>query len=169
MNLRTIACALLFAMPLFGVGCGDTADLNAAPQAKAGCEEPTAEMLKASDAMLPGRNCMTCHAAGQQAADKILGTGGTVYGAKNSKTCNTGGVADVKVDILDTAGNVIASTMTNSVGNFHFPTNAAFKNATARVRKGTMSLKMTGAVDLTTGCASCHFASGLAADRIYIQ
>ena len=169
MSLRSFVCALLIAMPLVGAGCGGVADLNAVPMAKAGCEEPTAEMLKGSDTMLPGRNCMTCHVAGQQAADELLGTGGTVFGARNSKTCNTGGVADVKVEILDPSGNVLATTMTNSVGNFHFKPNAAFKNATARVSKGSMTLKMNAPVDLTTGCASCHWATGLAADRIYIQ
>jgi mono/diheme cytochrome c family protein len=126
--------------------------------------------LKAGDAMLPGRNCMSCHAAGGQGGDEPLGTGGTVFGARNSKTCNTGGVDGVTVELLDTSGKVVASTTTNSAGNFHFSPNATnFKNVTARVTKGAMSLKMTAPVDVSVGCASCHWATGLAGDRIYIQ
>ena len=168
MYLRTVFCTLMLALPL--VGCGETADLEAVPQAKAGCEVATAELLKGGDAMLPGRNCMSCHVAGQQAAGEALGTGGTVFGARNSKTCNTGGVDGVTVELLDAAGKVVATTTTNAVGNFHFSPNATnFKNVSARVTKGAMSLKMNTPVDVSVGCATCHSPTGLAGDRIYIQ
>jgi cytochrome c553 len=167
MNLRTIVCALMLALPI--AGC-DSVDLDAVPQAKVGCETPTAEQLNAGDAMLPGRNCISCHASGGQASGEAFGTAGTVYGARSSKTCNTGGVDGVTVELLDTAGKVVASTTTNSVGNFHFPPSATnFKNVSARVTKGSMSVKMNSAVDVSVGCASCHWASGIAGDRIYIQ
>ncbi|MBL8633708.1 MAG: hypothetical protein JNM40_10825 [Myxococcales bacterium] len=167
MNLRTAVCALLLALPM--AGC-DSVDLDAVPQAKVGCETPTADQLNAGDTMLPGRNCLACHVSGGQADHEAFGTAGTVFGARNSKTCNTGGVSGVTVELLDTAGKVVASTTTNSVGNFSFPPNATnFKNVSARVTKGTMSVKMNSAVDVSVGCANCHWASGIAGDRIYIQ
>ena len=97
MNLRTFF-ALLVAVPL--AACGQVADLDAVPQAKVGCETPTEAQLNAGDTMLPGRNCMSCHVSSAQAKDEPLGTGGTVYGARNTKTCNTGGVDGVTVDLL---------------------------------------------------------------------
>jgi predicted small lipoprotein YifL len=167
MNLRTFF-ALLVAVPL--AACGQVADLDAVPQAKVGCETPTEAQLNAGDTMLPGRNCMSCHVSSAQAKDEPLGTGGTVYGARNTKTCNTGGVDGVTVDLLDPAGNVVASTKTNAAGNFYFPPTATnFKNVSARVTKGSMTMKMTTPVDVSVGCATCHWATGNAGDRIYIQ
>lgn len=113
---------ILSTLLLWGpASCGppDGANLEAVPEAKAGCEEATEPLKATNQNMLPGRVCSSCHKAGGQALNSPWTVSGTIYAAKNSP-CNTGGLGGYVVEILDEAGEVQpnGTLRTNGVGNF---------------------------------------------------
>lgn len=158
---------------LAGVGCEGEINLNAVPAAIVGCEAPTAAQLQEGSRMLPGRDCLACHRAGGQASGEAFGAAGTVYAKTGvGAACNSNGAAGVTVEILDSnATKVLASAVTNDVGNFEFNPNqlAGATQIRARVRRGAMERTMVSPVPPSLGCASCHNPSGSAGDRIFLQ
>lgn len=154
-------------------GCGDEVNLDAVPEAKASCEAPTADATREGGTMLPGRNCISCHKTGGQAAEYVWTAAGTVFSKRSvGAACNTGGAADVLVEIIDMTDKVLARSTTNSAGNFYFNSSQFSAGNTpvrARVTKGAVTRTMLSPVSVTGGCAVCHQPGGAAGDRIFIE
>jgi hypothetical protein len=152
-SFTLLVSGLLTAALLSAGACGGKVD-PAGAQANAGCETATDTLLLEGENMLPGRACNNCHKSGGQAAEYPWTVAGTVFGSSSS-TCNGGGIAGVKVDILKMDGTTVQfSLLTNSVGNFYsmLPLETPFK---ARLTQGTKTQMMNGAM-ATGNCASCH-------------
>jgi hypothetical protein len=154
-------------------GCGDEVNLDAVPEAKAGCEAPTADALREGGTMLPGRNCNGCHKTGGQAAEYVWTASGTVYNKRSvGAACNTNGAEGVLVELIDMTDKVLARATTNSTGNFYF-TDSQFSSGNtpvrARVTKGAVTRTMLSPVSVTGGCAVCHQPGGAAGDRIFVE
>ncbi len=105
---------------LLGCGQPNGADLNAVPQAKAGCEDITDALTATTVDMMPGRDCGACHHAGGQATNSPWTVSGTIF-AKPDSPCNTGGLANWVVQIKDSKGNTQQLT-TSTTGNFYTTT-----------------------------------------------
>lgn len=157
MNLvrRTLTAALVFAAACGGGG--SEVNISAVPQARAGCSDtPAAAQLDTGPAgtMLPGWECIQCHKAGGQAREFPWQVAGTIFGSKNTSTCNTGGVSGVKVEILDSAGAVQATTTTNAAGNFFIASGIKFPMR-ARISQNGKTSEMFG-TQSSGACTSCH-------------
>lgn len=111
--------AALMSLGLATCGPPDGADLEAVPEAKAGCEPATEPLLATNENMLPGRVCTGCHRAGGQALNSPWTVSGTIFKDKNSP-CNQGGLAGYVVEILDMNGALQPQgrIKVNGVGNF---------------------------------------------------
>lgn len=152
--------------------CGDEVNLDAVPAAKAGCEVPTADALRAGGTMLPGRNCNDCHKSGGQASEYVWTAAGTVYSKRGVGTaCNSSGADGVLVELIDMTDKVLAKTTSNSAGNFYFTSSQFSGNALvrARVTKGSATKTMASPVSVAGGCAVCHQPGGSAGDRIFVE
>lgn len=172
MSLRSVLSMGTLSLGLLFAACGDEVNLDKVPSAKAGCADPTAASLAEGGAMLPGRNCVDCHKSGGQAAGEPWSTAGTVFSKRGVGTaCDSSGADAVTVELLDATGKVVASTTTNSAGNFYFTSSqfSASTSVTARVKKGAMTKSMLSAVPVGSGCATCHNPTGTAGDRIFIE
>lgn len=158
---------LLFALLLSAPACGGGVDLGAAPRAKAGCEEPAAAHLEPTGRMLPGRVCQECHRPGGQARDAWTASG-TIYEERGA-SCNGGGVADARVELIGMDGKVQVSMQTNSAGNFYTAQPLVFP-VRVRVSKGDRAEEMLGTVGVAS-CAACHQQPGQggAPGRIYLK
>jgi hypothetical protein len=140
--------------------CGADSSL-ADGAASGGCEPAGFSELHESDTMLPGHQCMVCHADGGGGGSPDGGRGGgrhwlaagTVF-ASGAAACNPGGVSGVVVELLTTTGTVVASATTNSVGNFRLNGTQAFP-LRARITHGTTVVEMPDPVQ-SGDCASCH-------------
>ena len=113
--------------------------------------------------MMPGENCLTCHALSGEAREKVYTAAGTVFEAPTSAT--DAGVSGVTV-IITGADQQVQRLTTNAVGNFYTSKaiKAPFTVAVERNGKRTsMGSTPTGA------CASCHTDPPLnnAPGRIY--
>lgn len=172
MSLRSVLSMGTLSLGLLLAACGDEVNLDKVPSAKAGCADPTAASLAEGGAMLPGRNCVDCHKSGGQAAGEPWSTAGTVFSKRGvGAACDSFGADAVTVELLDATGKVVASTTTNSAGNFYFTSSQfnASTSVTARVKKGAMTKSMLSAVPVGSGCATCHNPTGTAGDRIFIE
>lgn len=137
-------------------GCGSKeifVDLESVPLAKAACEAPTMAQLRNDALMLPGRNCQSCHLPSGQAASVRFTISGTVFRSLSS-SCNTGGVGDVKVEILDASGRVQATLTSNAAGNFYTAAAVTFP-IRARVSKDGVTREMMSTTAIGS-CAACH-------------
>lgn len=152
---RTLVLASLVGL----AACGNPGPVGkpvdvAAAAASGNCEADTAALRVTGETMLPGRVCGNCHRAGGQAASFPWTVSGTVFGS-SSASCNTGGLAGVKVEIFEgTATTAKLTLMTNSVGNFYTNQAVTFP-IRAKVSKGAMSQQMVG-LQVTGACATCH-------------
>ena len=94
---------------------------------------------------------------------------GTVFGS-SSASCNTGGVAGVKVEIFEGASTTAKLTLTtNAAGNFRSSQAVTFP-IRARISKDGKTQEMFGMM-ATGNCASCHQNPGLsgAPGRIFLN
>lgn len=111
--------------------CDRPSGLELIPEAVVSCptEQPTSDQQSEGTKMLPGRVCGACHRTGGQAANSPWTLSGTVF-ADVSSPCNTGGVANIGIDILysqdDPNGGYrmnevqpSGSLRTNDAGNFY--------------------------------------------------
>jgi cytochrome c553 len=149
-------------------GGGKTVDELAAGAA-ANCEPSTTALKATGENMLPGRICGNCHRAGGQAANFPWTVSGTIYGS-TSASCNTGGLAGVKVEIFEGASmNAKLTLTTNSAGSFYSSQAVTFP-IRARVSKDGKTQEMFGQM-ATGNCASCHQNPGLsgAPGRIFLN
>jgi mono/diheme cytochrome c family protein len=148
------------------LGCGGSpVSLERAPNAVAGCEDATPELLTPNPRMLPGRVCQACHVAGGQAASLIWTASGTVYSRADAK-CNEAGIEGVTVELLDDKDRVMVRLTTNRVGNFFTaePLGAALR---ARLSKDGKTANMMG-LQPTGACAGCHNPTGTAPGRLFL-
>ena len=103
--------------------------------------------------MLPGDNCLRCHASGSGAPP--FSFAGTVFSAADSPTSN--GLSGVTVTLTDADAKVVTLT-SNHVGNFY--TNEAINfPATVSVQLGSTVVKMLSPV-MSGDCSSCHTVPG---------
>jgi hypothetical protein len=114
--------------------------------------------------MLPGSNCLACHAEGASGGRErapVWSAGGTVY----TDVYGSGGAAGVTVRVTDASGRVV-SMRTASSGNFYTPSRlqmplrAEVETADGQVRQMASSVE-TGA------CNSCHSCDGSAGGKLY--
>ncbi|MCS6913574.1 MAG: hypothetical protein RMK29_14105 [Myxococcales bacterium] len=168
----TIACRTLPLLSLALVACGQggggyVVD-EVAAMATANCEASTSALRAPNAEMLPGRICGACHRAGGQADHHIWTVAGTVYGSP-SASCNSGGLAGVKVEILKMNGSVQATLTTNRVGNFFTSQPIEFPIRVRLSKDGKMAEMISP--QRTGACASCHQNPGLsgAPGRVYLN
>jgi hypothetical protein len=153
---------------LVAMGCGSEVNLNAVPLAVAGCEAPTEELLVPQAPMLPGRACITCHAVGGQAEALPWTAAGTVYDSPSSP-CNTGGVANAKVEIADETRKILITLYTNRTGNFFTSEPLKYNKLIVRVSKDGKVREMASALPSSANCALCHYSGGPAGSRVYLN
>lgn len=158
--------ALLFGLLALPAGCGHP-DLSLEPSAVAGCEAPEPGDLEPQPIMLPGRRCAACHEKGHQAGNRVWTAAGTVYDSPSSP-CNTGVVAGAKVEIADETRKVLVTLTTNSRGNFYTSEPLRFTGIIVRVSKDGKVREMQSPM-ASTDCASCHFPTGAAGGRVYLN
>jgi hypothetical protein len=171
--MRTLAnlfCLTTFCLTALVGGCAPALDANspalAATAAK--CEAPTADLLVEEAPMLPGRDCIGCHSSGGIARDVAWTAAGTVFDSIGSP-CNSGGLADVQVQIADaTTRQILITLTTNRTGNFFTSESRKFQNIIARITKGTMTKEMSTPAP-SGDCPSCHYPGGPAGGRIYLN
>lgn len=168
----TTACRTLTLLSLALAACGQGGDGHVvnegAAMATANCEASNESLRAPSANMLPGRICGNCHRQGGQADHHIWTVSGTVYGSP-SASCNTGGLAGVKVEILRMNGSVQATLTTNSVGNFFTDQPIEFP-LRVRLSKDGKTAEMLSP-QRSGSCASCHQNPGLsgAPGRVYLN
>ena len=103
--------------------------------------------------MLPGANCLACHAAGTSAGAPAFGAAGTVF----TDTEGTAGAGSVTVRLLDADGKSWETTTVDN-GNFAFEAPIAWP-AAVEIENGNGTLQMKEAA--TQGaCNSCHSCGG---------
>lgn len=158
--------ALLLGLLALPAGCGHP-DLSQEPGAVAGCEAPGPGDLEPQPIMLPGRRCAACHEKGHQAEHRVWTAAGTVYDSPSSP-CNTGVVAGAKVEIADETRKVLVTLTTNSRGNFYTSEPLRFTGIIVRVSKDGKVREMQSPM-ASTDCASCHFPTGAAGGRVYLN
>jgi hypothetical protein len=97
--------------------------------------------------MRPGEDCLGCHGGGEAA----FSAAGTVFRADGSAA------SGLTVTLVDSQ-SALASTTTNSVGNFFFeePLAPPFQ---VSITDGTASVTMQ---DATRACNACHQTAGSA-------
>jgi len=116
------------------------------PEGRAGCETTVTSVSEGSATMLPGAVCGTCH--------HRFTAAGTVFTTVDS-ACDTGHAADVRVEILDSAGNTAITLTTNEAGNFY--TNAALPSPyTARITAPDGTIQQMRTAQTDGRCAECH-------------
>jgi hypothetical protein len=166
---RSLAFALCAGLVAVSGGCAADVDLAAVPEAADGCEPPTPEELVPEPPMLPGRHCLACHTESGQASRRIWTAAGTVFDSPTA-ACNSGGMADVKVEILDTRqdNRVLITLYTNRTGNFFTAEPIDFSSITARVSKNGLTRQMVGNMP-SADCPACHRPGGFAGGRIYLN
>ena len=111
--------------------------------------------------MLPGSDCLACHAAGGPAAEDALFTAaGTAFADLDG----TAPLVGAMVTITDSFG-VSVDLTTNSVGNF-FTSQPLTPPLSAELMVGSDLLTMATMPDVG-GCNSCHSCDGLAGGKMY--
>lgn len=106
--------------------------------------------------MLPGANCLNCHATGTGAGALPLGAGGTVFVDKEGSS----GAGGKLVRLTDANGKVW-ETATVDNGNFAFEDGIVWP-ATAEVDGRAMKEQAP-----VGACNSCHSCSGEAGGKLY--
>ena len=162
MRLRFFSLILVL-----GVACEATVSLDAAPDAKAGCEPPTEDELAPTARMLPGRVCQACHVPGGQAGAIAWTASGTIYSQADAR-CNDEGLEGVEVELLDESDRTLIVLTTNRAGNFFTAEPLAAVGIRARLRKEGRVREMMG-LQGSAACASCHRPGGAAPGRIYLD
>ncbi len=124
------------------------------------CTSGVTWMGKASSTMLPGRACITCHAASSEAPKFQLA--GTVYPtAHEPDSCvGTSGSGTITVEITDSKGTV--STLTpNSSGNFMLRSSASTLvfPYTVKIKQGN-KVRAMNAAQTNGDCNACHTQDG---------
>lgn len=100
--------------------------------------------------MRPGENCMSCHAAGEEAASKTWTVAGTVFDQ------NGAGVRNAKIELTDADSRVHVLT-SNAAGNFYSaePMKTPFQGAALRY-EGRTSFSPHEPGKLVGSCNACH-------------
>lgn len=160
-----LCCVSLIA--LVYVACEPGVSLEAAPDAKAGCEAPSDDGLAPTARMLPGRVCQACHVRGGQAGALAWTASGTID-ARADARCNDEGVEGVEVELLDEADRPLIVLTTNRAGNFFTAEPLPAVGIRARLRKQGRAREMTG-LQGSAACASCHRPGGVAPGRVYLD
>lgn len=102
--------------------------------------------------MRPGENCLSCHRAGGQAANRPWTAAGTVFERADSPADQ--GVSGVTVIVTDSAGTAVRMT-TNEAGNFY--TAAPLKKPlTLAVERDGKRKEMPIPLDADGACNACH-------------
>ncbi len=133
-----------------------------------GCEQTSGFDFMTGPLMRPGDNCLRCHRSERSdyPTAPAWTAAGTVFPGPDSPT--TDGVPDVNVLLLDGAGTLIETLVTNAAGNFY--------TQTAVPQGFRVALEYEGErIDMpcappTGGCAACHSepAIGGAPGRLFI-
>ena len=152
---------------VMAIGCLAPVDQKDISLTSTGCEAPTDELATPGARMLPGSLCQGCHGPGGIASNLTWTLSGTVLNSVDAP-CNTGGVEDATVDIIDANDNVLITLNTNRSGNFFTSEDFNFKLVRARISKNGKVMEMQGLVGVTA-CASCHHPAGPAPGRIYLD
>jgi mono/diheme cytochrome c family protein len=106
-----------------------------------------------SPSMLPGTDCIGCHASGEGPSFTLAGT---VYSDPHAKD-SCGGVAAAEVEITDANGQVLTLS-TNPAGSFYTHQSVTMP-IHARVLRAGKVRAMTQAVDVGS-CNTCHTTNG---------
>jgi cytochrome c553 len=154
-------------LAMLGLSACAEVNLDTAPGAAAGCEDPTEDNLNPQAPMLPGRSCMACHRQGGQASGAVWTASGTVYGSSSS-ACNSGGLEGVKVELADENRKILITLYTNRSGNFYTAEPLQYEKLIARVSKDGKIKEMSTPVP-SGDCAGCHNPTGPAGGRIYLN
>ena len=154
-------------LAMLGLSACAEVNLDTAPGAAAGCEDPTEDNLVPQAPMLPGRSCMACHRQGGQASGAVWTASGTVYGS-GSSACNSGGLEGVKVELADENRKILITLYTNRSGNFFTSEPIDFTGIIARVSKDGKFKEMQG-LQPNAFCPECHYPGGVAGGRIYLN
>ena len=101
--------------------------------------------------MLPGQDCMQCHATGTGMNAPVWSVAGTLYGAPDA--AEGGGVPGGHVYITDAKGNSFTLT-TNSTGNFYTAEALAFPIKVQAEYNGTRMAMVSS--PKSGSCNSCH-------------
>lgn len=113
----------------------------------AACGEPENGPL-----MNPGQDCMSCHAAGEEAASHSWSVAGTVFDASGN------GLQGAKIEITDGDSRVHVLT-SNAAGNFYTAESmkAPFQSAALRF-DGRTAFSPHDPGKLVGSCNACHTA-----------
>lgn len=106
--------------------------------------------------MLPGSDCLSCHAGGGEAPR--FTAAGTVYGAGNAAA--GAGLAGVTVTLTGASGS--ATVTTNSAGNFFTSATLGSSIDVELSASGVTVTRTNHLAGSTASCGECH-ASGLQA------
>lgn len=167
MKMKLLHPILFLALGLLGA-CASDVNLAAVPEAVAGCEAPTEDLLVPEAPMLPGRHCIACHTEKGQADGLNWTAAGTIY-AKQGSRCNTGGLEGVKVEIADDTRKILITLYTNRTGNFFTSEIRDFSKVRVRISKDGVTKEMVG-TQPSADCPSCHYPGGQAPlGRIYLM
>lgn len=101
--------------------------------------------------MRPGNNCLRCHTAGGEAANKPLSVGGTIFPTADAGYCD--GVEGVTVHVTDKNGKSV-TLVSNAAGNF-YSAEALEQPLSITVEKDGRTAVMPVTTP-TGGCALCH-------------
>jgi hypothetical protein len=109
--------------------------------------------------MLPGSDCLACHAPGGARGAPTWTAGGTAFERKDGAAP----LAGATVRITDAQGSVVEMT-TNRVGNF-YTRSALVPPLQAEIEVNGVIRAMQGSVD-TGACSSCHSCDGAAGGKL---
>jgi len=111
-----------------------------------------------SASMHPGQDCIGCHH--RENEGPVYSYAGTVYpGVDEASDCR--GVSGVTVDIIDADDVVVATTTSNTAGNFYFrKSSVAFRPYRARLTYQGREREMTLVQHASGDCNTCHDSTG---------
>lgn len=111
--------------------------------------------------MLPGSNCVACHAPGGDRGAPTWSAGGTVFQDVDGTAAANGAT----VRILD-ANDKVVELVSNTAGNFYTRQSITFP-ITAEIEVDGEVVKMETPVE-SGGCNECHACEGAAGGKLHI-
>ncbi len=150
--------AFAVSLALGAIGCGEGEDDEGGSLESVGTDvcasgKRWSGATSGSPLMLPGEDCIGCHASGEGPSYTIAGT---VY-SELAQTNGCAGVSSVEVEITDATGKVITLS-TNAAGNFATG-QAVTMPIGARLRQAGKVRAMAASVNAGS-CNTCHTADG---------